>query len=216
MDNNYNNDQSSGYGDDPAQGQGNGGYTAQNDTQDNTYGQNYSGGYDAQNNYNQPNNGYGAQNNPYGQPTGSNYGPQNNPYGQQGAPYGPQNNPYGQPNNPQYGPQNFYQNGNPYGAPYLQDPYQQQPPLEGSIGLSVASMVLGICAILCSCCFYPVAFLLALVGLILGAVAIKKGPAGKGMAITGLILSIISVAIAVLILIFAASLGISSGISDIF
>lgn len=216
MDNNYNNDQSSGYGDDPAQGQGNGGYTAQNDTQDNTYGQNYSGGYDAQNNYNQPNNGYGAQNNPYGQPTGSNYGPQNNPYGQQGAPYGPQNNPYGQPNNPQYGPQNFYQNGNPYGAPYLQDPYQQQPPLEGSIGLSVASMVLGICAILCSCCFYPVAFLLALVGLILGAVAIKKGPAGKGMAITGLILSIISVAIAALILIFAASLGISLGISDIF
>ena len=216
MDNNYYNDQSSGYGDDPAQGQGNVGYTAQNDTQDNTYGQNYSGGYDAQNNYNQPNNGYGAQNNPYGQPTGSNYGPQNNPYGQQGAPYGPQNNPYGQPNNPQYGPQNFYQNGNPYGAPYLQDPYQQQPPLEGSVGLSVASMVLGICAILFSCCFYPVAFLLALVGLILGAVAIKKGPAGKGMAITGLILSIISVAIAVLILIFAASLGISSGISDIF
>ncbi len=216
MDNNYNNDQSSGYGDDPAQAQGNGGYTAQNDTHDNTYGQNYSGGYDAQNNYNQPNNGYGAQNNPYGQPTGSNYGPQNNPYGQQGAPYGPQNNPYGQPNNPQYGPQNFYQNGNPYGAPYLQDPYQQQPPLEGSVGLSVASMVLGICAILCSCCFYPVAFLLALVGLILGAVAIKKGPAGKGMAITGLILSIISVAIAALILIFAASLGISSGISDIF
>ena len=51
MDNNYNNDQSSGYGDDPAQGQGNGGFTAQNDTQDNTYGQNYSGGYDAQNNY---------------------------------------------------------------------------------------------------------------------------------------------------------------------
>ncbi len=215
MDNNYNNDQSSGYGDDPAQAQGNGGYTAQNDTQDNTYGQNYSGGYDAQNNYNQPNNGYGAQNNPYGQPN-QGYGPQNNPYGQQGAPYGPQNNPYGQPNNPQYGPQNFYQNGNPYGAPYLQDPYQQQPPLEGSIGLSVASMVLGICAILCSCCFYPVAFLLALVGLILGAVAIKKGPAGKGMAITGLILSIISVAIAALILIFAASLGISSGISDIF
>ena len=216
MDNNYNNDQNSGYGDDPAQAQGNGGYTAQNDTQDNTYGQNYSGGYDAQNNYNQPNNGYGAQNNPYGQPTGSNYGPQNNPYGQQGAPYGPQNNPYGQPNNPQYGPQNFYQNGNPYGAPYLQDPYQQQPPLEGSIGLSVASMVLGICAILCSCCFYPIALLLAIIGLILGAIAIKKGSAGKGMAVTGLILSIITVAVVVLLLLFAASLGISKGFSDLF
>ena len=90
--------------------------------------------------------------------------------------------------------------------------------LSNVIGSNVFNllMVLGICAILCSCCFYPVAFLLALVGLILGAVAIKKGPAGKGMAITGLILSIISVAIAALILIFAASLGISSGISDIF
>lgn len=219
MDNNYNNDHQNGYGDDPAQNQDNGN-TAQNNMQDNGYGQDNIGGYDSQNNYNQTNNGYGAQNapqnNPYGQPN-QGYGPQNSPYGQpQGAPYGPQNNPYGQQPNNQYGPQNFYQNGNPYGAPYMQDPYQQQPPLEGSIGLSVASMVLGICAILCSCCFYPVAFLLALVGLILGAVAIKKGPAGKGMAITGLILSIISVAIAALILIFAASLGISSGLSDLF
>ena len=201
MDNNYNNDQQNGYGGSPVPNQDNGGYIAQNDTQNNTYGQNNSGSYDSQNNYNQTNNGYGAQNNPYGQPTGSNYGPQNNPYGQQ--------------NNPQYGPQNFYQNGNPYGSPYLQDPYQQQP-LEGSIGLAVTSMVLGICATLFSCCFYPLAFLLALIGLILGAVAIKKGPAGKGMAVTGLVLSIISIAIAVLVLVFAASLGIGSGLRDIF
>jgi energy-converting hydrogenase Eha subunit E len=77
-------------------------------------------------------------------------------------------------------------------------------------------MVLGICAILCSCCFYPVALLLAIIGLILGAIAIKKGPAGKGMAVTGLILSIITVAVVVLLLLFAASLSITKGFSDIF
>lgn len=201
MDNNYNNDQQNtnsepygqqnGYGDDP---------------QNTNYGQNDSS-FDSQNNNGLTNN---AQNVPYGQPSAPQNGPQNNPYGQQqsapqygpnpygqqqGAPqYGPQNNPYGQPNNNQYGP-------------YVQNPYIPPQPEEGSVGLAVASMVLGICAILISCCFYPVAFLLALVGLILGAVAIKKGPAGRGMAVTGLILSIIAVAIAVFVLLFAASFG---------
>lgn len=215
MDNNYNNDQQNtnsepygqenGYSDTPAQEQNNS-YPAQNDVQ-NTYGQN-------------DGNGYGSQNGQYGQQqNGMNYGPQNGqPQG--GASYGPQNSPYGQPNNNNnaYGPQNFYQNGNPYGQQggYPQNPYQQQPPVEGSLGLAIASMVLGISAALFACCFYPISFLLALVGLILGAVAIKKGPAGKGFAITGLVLSVISIALAVIILLFAATLGIGTGLSELF
>ena len=76
--------------------------------------------------------------------------------------------------------------------------------------MAVASMVLGIVGFLISCCFYPVTIVLAVVGLILGAVAIKKGPAGKGMAVTGIVLSIISLAFAVLVIILAASAGTTS------
>lgn len=71
------------------------------------------------------------------------------------------------------------------------------PPQKGGVGLGVASMVLGILSILFSCCFYYIAFPCGLIGLILGAVAIKKGNNGKGMAVAGLVLSIISLALAV-------------------
>lgn len=77
---------------------------------------------------------------------------------------------------------------------------------QGGAGLGVASMVLGILAVLLSCCYYYVAFPCALIGLILGAVAIKKNNRGKGMAIAGLVLSIISVAIAVITIVTAGAL----------
>ena len=126
---------------------------------------------------------------PYGQ---GYQGP--NPYGQPGYQNGP--NPYGQPGfqNPNYyGPQN------PYGAPgYGQD--------QGGSGMAVASMVLGIIAFLGVCC-YPVSLLLAIIGLILGGVAIKKNTPGKGMAIAGLILSLISLSGAIILIILALSAG---------
>ena len=160
---------------------------------------------------NPPQGGY--QNAPaqYGQQGGyqnapNQYGPQN---GYQGPPnpnqYGPQNGYPGAPNPNYYGPQNPYQNQ----GGYVQPPYGA-PPQEGSSGMAVASMVLGLLAILLSCCLYPVAFLLALIGLILGAVAIKKDTPGKGMAIAGLVLSLISIAIAVLFIVVVASAGSSS------
>ncbi len=66
--------------------------------------------------------------------------------------------------------------------------YQPEIPEEKK-GLSIASMILGICGLLAwciPCCGYPV----TIVGLILGIVGIKKG--GKGMAIAGIILSAIT------------------------
>ena len=148
---------------------------------------------------NAPQGGYPNNNAPYGQqqgyqngPNPNYYGPQN-PYQQQGYQKGPAPN--------YYGPQNPYQQN-------IQNPYQAPP--EGSVGMAVASMVLGIVGFLISCCFYPVTIVLAVVGLILGAVAIKKGPAGKGMAVTGIVLSIISLAFAVLVIILAASAGTTS------
>ena len=159
---------------------------------------------------NAPQGGYPNNNAPYGQQQGGStinnaqqqgyqngpnpnyYGPQN-PYQQQGYQKGPAPN--------YYGPQNPYQQN-------IQNPYQAPP--EGSVGMAVASMVLGIVGFLISCCFYPATIVMAVVGLILGAVAIKKGPAGKGMAVTGIVLSIISLAFAVLVIILAASAGTTS------
>lgn len=176
---------------------------------------------------NAPQGGYPNNNAPYGQQQGGStinnaaYGQQQGSYQNGSAPYGQQQGYQNGPNPNYYGPQNpyqqqGYQNGpapNYYGPqnPYqqnIQNPYQAPP--EGSVGMAVASMVLGIVGFLISCCFYPATIVMAVVGLILGAVAVKKGPAGKGMAVTGIVLSIISLAFAVLVIILAASAGTTS------
>ncbi|WP_173386060.1 DUF4190 domain-containing protein [Ruminococcus flavefaciens] len=208
MDNNYNNGQQegnqnqpepkeeiTGYIDGPDPNAPQGGYPNNNAP----YGQQQGGSTINNAAYGQQQGGYQNGSAPYGQqqgyqngPNPNYYGPQN-PYQQQGYQKGPAPN--------YYGPQNPYQQN-------IQNPYQAPP--EGSVGMAVASMVLGIVGFLISCCFYPVTIVLAVVGLILGAVAIKKGPAGKGMAVTGIVLSIISLAFAVLVIILAASAGTTS------
>lgn len=70
----------------------------------------------------------------------------------------------------------------------------------GGAGLSIASMVLGIVALVLSCCFYYISIPCAIIGIILGAVSIKGNHAGKGMAIAGLVCSIISIVPAVVII----------------
>lgn len=208
MDNNYNNGQQegnqnlpepteeiTGYIDGPAPNAPQGGYPNNSAP----YGQQQGGSTINNAAYGQQQGGYQNGSAPYGQqqgyqngPNPNYYGPQN-PYQQQGYQNGPAPN--------YYGPQNPYQQN-------IQNPYQAPP--EGSVGMAVASMVLGIVGFLISCCFYPVTIVMAVVGLILGAVAIKKGPAGKGMAVTGIVLSIISLAFAVLVIILAASAGTTS------
>ena len=70
----------------------------------------------------------------------------------------------------------------------------QQPPTPHQVtvmrqaaepkGLSVASMVIGLVSI-----FLGFTFILPLIGFVLGLVGLKKEPAGRGMAITGVVLS---------------------------
>jgi len=79
-------------------------------------------------------------------------------------------------------------------------PQQPQPAKKG---LAVASMVLGILAILG--CLIPVlnigSIILAIISIILGALALrglKRGGGGKGMAVTGLVLSILAILGAIL------------------
>ena len=76
----------------------------------------------------------------------------------------------------------------------------------GGAGLSIASMILGIVSILFSCCFYYIAFPCGLLGLIFAAVALKKANAGKGMAVAGLVLCIISLALAVVTIIMGGAI----------
>ncbi|MBT2533579.1 DUF4190 domain-containing protein [Arthrobacter sp. ISL-48] len=51
-------------------------------------------------------------------------------------------------------------------------------------GLSIASMVLGICSI-----FLGWTFIAPIVGFVLGIIGLQREPAAKGMAVTGVILN---------------------------
>jgi hypothetical protein len=70
-------------------------------------------------------------------------------------------------------------------------------------GLSVASMVLGLVSI-----FFGFTFVIPLTGLILGLFGLKREPAGRGMAVTGVILSGLMLAGWVLLIVFVTGLGI--------
>ncbi|PKV87618.1 DUF4190 domain-containing protein [Streptomyces sp. TLI_146] len=94
----------------------------------------------------------------------------------------------------------------PYPQPYAQ-PYPQpfQEPARTS-GLAIASLVTGIV-----CCVPPL-------GLVLGAVALrqirKHGQGGKGMAITGVVLSSISTVLAVVLVVSGAASAFWDGFRD--
>jgi hypothetical protein len=97
---------------------------------------------------------------------------------QYGAPPGyPPPGYYGQPNSGPYNPGPY--NPGPYGYP---QGYYAQP--QGTSGMAIASLVLGICGFFCVTPFIGI-------GLGIGALTkiSKTGQPGKGMAIAGIILS---------------------------
>lgn len=77
---------------------------------------------------------------------------------------------------------------------------------KGGAGLAIASMVLGIVALVLSCCLWYVSVPCAVVGVILGAVSLQGNYSGRGMAIAGLVCSIVSLVPAVIVLVSGASL----------
>ena len=148
-----------------------------------------SGGHDRQPapDYNQPTD-------PYGTPYGA--APQQ-PFGQQ--PYGQQSS--GQ----QYGaPVQYGQPGSPFNA-YGQPSYYGMPEPKG---LSIASMICGIAA------FVGLGFFLLpqFAAVILGHMALKREPSGRGMAIAGLVLGYAGIALTVLAIVIIA-LGLAIGTS---
>lgn len=76
----------------------------------------------------------------------------------------------------------------------------------GGAGLAIASMVLGIVALVFSCCFYYISIPCAIVGLILAGVSLHGQKGGRGMAIAGLVCSIVSIVPAILAISSGAAL----------
>lgn len=72
-------------------------------------------------------------------------------------------------------------------------PTPQGPVNSPSNGMAIAAMVLGICAVIFVFIFAPVGIILAVVGLVLSIMARKQSP--SGMAIAGLVLNIVALAI---------------------
>ncbi|MGK9147811.1 DUF4190 domain-containing protein [Plantibacter flavus] len=112
---------------------------------------------------------------------------------------------YGQPQYPQ---QPMY--GQPvYVAPYV---YTPSPPR----GLSIASMVIGLVSL-----FFGFTFVLPVIGLVLGIMGARKEPAGRAMAVTGIVLNGVFVLVwAALVLLWVFVIGglfvgsaVSTGIS---
>ncbi|GAA4377375.1 DUF4190 domain-containing protein [Nocardioides caricicola] len=162
------------------------------------------------------------QPNPYGQqpPPPNPYGqqpPPANPYGQQPPPA----NPYGQPQQPPYNPyqqQPYPPSGYPPQPPGY-PPYQAAPPTEG---LGLASMIIGIAALVLSC-LYGVGLLGSPAALIMGRISMKRIDrsegrlGGRGMAQAGFILGIIGtvfLVLAIIAVIIIVAVAASGGFDD--
>lgn len=76
----------------------------------------------------------------------------------------------------------------------------------GGEGFGIASMVLGIVSVICSCCFYYIALPCAIIGVAFGAISIKKGGSGKGMGIAGLVCSIVGLVPAIITLVIGGTI----------
>lgn len=119
-------------------------------------------------------------------------------YGQQGSQYGQQYSPqygqqpyYGRQYGQQYGPQY----SGPYGQPYAGTSVQPK-------GLSIASLCCGIAV------YAGFGFILLpqIAAVILGHMALRREPSGRGLAIAGLVLGYIGLALTVLVLVGLAML----------
>ena len=116
------------------------------------------------------------------------------------APYAAPQAPYGAPQAPYGAPQAPY--GAPYGAPAA-------PAAVPGKGLGIASMVLGILALVLGCFYWLIGIILAIIGAALGGVALSKAKKvnGKnGMAVAGLVCSIVSLGINVIFLILGGAI----------
>ena len=127
--------------------------------------------------------GYNVQQNNQGNPYYGAYSQQ--PYAQNN-----QYNQYGDYNQP---PQ--------YNAPYFNQQYPIYNFQEKPKGFAIASLILGICSFLGSCCVCFLTLVTSITGLILGIVSLKRNEGGKGMAVAGIILSAVGILFSIFVMI---------------
>lgn len=108
-------------------------------------------------------------------------------------------------------PPSLYQGQPPYSRPFSQEVYQAnsyvyypqvpyyQPPVQMGQGQAIASLVLGIIAMISCSNFFIIAPPCAIIGLVLGILAKKKG--NNGMATAGIVLSSVGLAISLCVII---------------
>jgi hypothetical protein len=123
-------------------------------------------------------------------------------YGQPASPYGtaygaPGQQPYGPPD-PQYGQQHGPP-GSPYNG-YGHQAYYGMP--SEPKGLSIASLCCGVATML----GFGVFLLPQIAAVVLGHMALKREPGGRGMAIAGLVLGYVGIAFTVLAIVLVALL----------
>lgn len=89
------------------------------------------------------------------------------------------------------------------------DPYNgSMPTPDGPKGKAIASMVLGICAVVFGCCIWAwLGLILGVIAIALGAIVLKNKEAGRGFAIAGLVCGIVGAAFGLLGIIIALFVG---------
>lgn len=96
-----------------------------------------------------------------------------------------------------------YQSGefqnNGYGTPQNMD--------GGATGMGIASMILGIVALLISCCInkWWLTIIMAACSIVLGVLSIQKNTSGKGMAIAGIVCSCVAVCVGLIVVALGAA-----------
>jgi 4-amino-4-deoxy-L-arabinose transferase-like glycosyltransferase len=116
--------------------------------------------------------------------------PQNNQPQNNQDPYQNNQNPYQNNQNPYQNNQNPYQNNQ-----YQNNQYQQYQPINQpqSNGMAIASLIMGILGVILGCCLWYFTIPLAIAGLVLGIIVIKKKKGGRNLAIVGIILCSLSI-----------------------
>lgn len=96
-------------------------------------------------------------------------------------------------------------------APVVETKVVVEEPKKDRKGFCIASMVLGIIALVLFCVWY-LSIPCAILAIIFGVLGIKSK--GKGMAIAGLVTGSIGLVVSVLIIVFLVIVGVAMGISD--
>ncbi len=87
---------------------------------------------------------------------------------------------------------------------------------KGGNGMAIASMVLGIVALVFGCCLWYISFPCSIVGIILGGVSLAQKRGGKGMAVAGVVLSAIAIVVAIIVLVALGGAIMSGALDGMF